>query len=370
MRITDIRTTRLAVPLSRVFRGGTYEITARCTIITEVLTDAGINGCTYAGDERTRQQDIVHIINARLKPLLIGQDPLDVERLWDAMFQETIPHGDRATILEAIAAVDIALWDVKGKAAGLSVHKLLGGYHDRLPAIVIGGYYEDDKGIDGLIAEMVGYRDQGFAGVKMKVGRIDVHDDAERVHQVRQAVGERFLIACDANQAWTPEQAMHFSRLVEPDQIRWLEEPCHWYDDLAGMRRVRERTGVPVTAGQSEITKYGCEALVRGGAVDILNVDVSHAGGITEWRKIAAMAEMAGVAMAHHEEPHLSQHCMGAIKLGLYPEYFSEARDPIGWNLLKNPPVFKDGCVNISQAPGIGLELNEAFIEQYRVQDR
>jgi D-arabinonate dehydratase len=136
------------------------------------------------------------------------------------------------------------------------------------------------------------------------------------------------------------------------------------------MRRVRERTGVPVTAGQSEITKYGCEALVRGGAVDILNVDVSHAGGITEWRKITAMAEMAGVAMAHHEEPHLSQHCMGAVKLGLYPEYFSEARDPIGWNVLKNPPVFKNGYVSISQAPGIGLELNEAFIEQYRVQAR
>ena len=108
---------------------------------------------------------------------------------------------------------------------------------------------------------------------------------------------------------------------------------------------------------------------MRGGAVDILNVDVSHAGGITEWRKIAAMAEIAGVAMAHHEEPHLSQHCMGAVKLGLYPEYFSEARDPIGWNLLKNPPIFKDGYVSISQAPGIGLELNEALIEQFRMRE-
>jgi D-galactarolactone cycloisomerase len=206
-----------------------------------------------------------------------------------------------------------------------------------------------------------------LAGVKLKVGRIDVREDAERVHEVRKAVGEPFMIACDANQAWTPEQAIQFCRLVEPCHIRWLEEPCHWYDDLSGMRRVRERTGVPVTAGQSEITKYGCQALVRGGAVDILNVDVSHAGGITEWRKIAAMAEMAGVAMAHHEEPHLSQHCMGAIKLGLYPEYFSEARDPIGWKLLKNPPAFTDGCVNISQAPGFGLELNQGFIEQYRV---
>jgi D-galactarolactone cycloisomerase len=367
MRIADIRTTRLAVPLSRVFRGGTYEITARCTIITEVLTDSGIGGCTYAGDERMRQDDIVHIIDRRLKPWLIGQDPLDSERLWDRMFEETIPHGDRATILQAIAAVDIALWDLKGKAAGLSVHKLLGGYHDRLPAIVIGGYYEDDKGIDGLIAEMVGYREQGLAGVKMKVGRIDVREDAERVREVRQAIGDRFMIACDANQAWTPEQAIHFCRLVEPYHIRWLEEPCHWYNDLSGMRRVRECTGVPVTAGQSEITKYGCEALVRGGAVDILNVDVSHAGGITEWRKIAAMAEMAGVAMAHHEEPHISQHCLGAIKLGLYPEYFSEARDPIGWNLLKNPPTLKDGYVSISQAPGFGLELNEVFIEQHRV---
>jgi L-alanine-DL-glutamate epimerase-like enolase superfamily enzyme len=368
MHIVDIRTTRLAVPLSRVFRGGTYEITTRCTVITEVLTDAGMTGCTYAGDERTRQQDIVQMIEARLKPLLIGQDPHDVERLWDRMFAETIPHGDRATILEAIAAVDIALWDLKGKAAGLPVHKLLGGYHDRLPAIVIGGYYEDDKGLDGLLAEMVGYREQGFAGVKMKVGRIDVREDVERVREVRSAVGDRFMIACDANQAWTPEQAIEFCRLVEPAHIRWLEEPCHWYNDVAGMRRVRERTGVPVTAGQSEITKYGCEALVRGAAVDILNVDVSHAGGITEWRKIAAMAEMFGVAMAHHEEPHLSQHCMGAIKLGLYPEYFSAARDPIGWNLLKNPPVFKDGCVSISQAPGFGLELHEGFMEQYRVE--
>jgi D-galactarolactone cycloisomerase len=368
MHITDIRTTLVAVPLSRVFRGGTYEITTRCTMITEILTDSGLRGWTYAGDERTRQRQMADIIAQRLTPLLVGQDPLDTERLWDRMFEETIPHGDRATILQAIGAVDIALWDLKGKAAGLPVHKLLGGYHDRLPAIVIGGYYEDDKGIDGLIAEMVGYREQGFAGVKMKVGRVDVREDAERVRHVRQGVGDSFMIACDANQAWTPEQAILFCRLAEPYQIRWLEEPCHWYDDLAGMRRVRERTGVPVTAGQSEITKYACEALVRGGAVDILNVDVSHAGGITEWRKIAAMAEMAGVAMAHHEEPHISQHCLGAVKLGLYPEYFSEARDLIGWHMLKNPPVFHDGYVRISSAPGFGLELNEAFIERYRVE--
>jgi D-arabinonate dehydratase len=367
MRITDIETTLLAVPLARVFRGGTYEIATRCTIITAVHTDSGLSGCTYAGDERTRQRQIADVIATRLKPLLIGEDPLDTERLWDRMFAQTIPHGDRAAILQAIAAVDIALWDLKGKAAGLSVHRLLGGYHHRLPAIVIGGYYEDDKGLDGLIAEMVGYREQGFAGVKMKVGRVDVRQDAERVREVRRAVGEAFMIACDANQAWTPEQAIEFCRLVEPCHIRWLEEPCHWYDDVAGMRRVRERTGVPVAAGQSEITKYGCQALVRGGAVDILNVDVSHAGGITEWRKIAAMAEMAGVAMAHHEEPHLSQHCLGAIKLGLYPEYFAEARDPIGWHLPQRPPVFQDGCVTIPAAPGFGLELNRAFIQKYRL---
>lgn len=367
MQITDIRTTLLAVPLARVFRGGTYEIRSRCTIITEVFTDTNQTGCTYAGDERTKQREIAHTIEYRLKSLLRGQDPLDTERLWERMFQETIAHGDRATILQAIAAVDIALWDLKGKAAGLSVHQLLGGYHHRLPAIVIGGYYEDDKGIDGLLAEMVGYRDEGFAGVKMKVGRVDVREDAERVREVRKAVGDRFMLACDANQAWTPEQAIEFCRLVEPYQIRWLEEPCHWYADLAGMRKVRQRSSIPVTAGQSEITKYGCQALVRGGAVDILNVDVSHAGGITEWRKIASLAEMAGVAMAHHEEPHLSQHCMGAIKLGLYPEYFAPVRDPIGWNLPKNPAVLQQGYVQIPQTPGFGLELDQAFIEQHRV---
>jgi hypothetical protein len=142
---------------------------------------------------------------------------------------------------------------------------------------------------------------------------------------------------------------------------------CHWYDDRAGMRRVRERTGVPVTGGQSEVSKYGCQALVRGGAVDILNVDVSHAGGITEWRKIAAMAEMAGVAMAHHEEPHLSQHCLGVIKFGLYPEYFSAIRDPIGWHLPKHLPPLQDGRVSIPQTPGFGLELSQEFIERHRL---
>jgi D-arabinonate dehydratase len=197
----------------------------------------------------------------------------------------------------------------------------------------------------------------------MKVGRIDVHEDAERVHQVRQAVGERFMIACDANQAWSPEQAIDFCRLVESDQICWLEEPCHWYDDLAGMRRVRGRTGIPVTAGQSEITKYGCEALVRGGAVDILNVDVSHAGGITEWRKIAAYAAAHSLPMAPHGNPHVGAHCVAGVRNGLIVEVGMYAgRAPARLPMLA-PLAVDRGEIQLTETPGFGFEIDRDAIK-------
>src|SRR5262249_11759359 len=154
----------------------------------------------------------------------------------------------RKTLLEAIACVDCAVWDLVGKALGKSVCALLGGYRAELPIISIGGYYMEGKSLADYGAEMEAYRRAGMAGWKFKVGGRTPEEDAERVATARRAAGRDFVLAVDANRGWTAADAIRFARLVEPLDIRWFEEPCHWYDDVALMAQVRRATRIPVTA--------------------------------------------------------------------------------------------------------------------------
>jgi len=376
MRITDVKAIPLVRPLEEAFLGGTYRITSRNTLVAEVWTDAGVVGRSFGGDEEKYQADVVHVIEDCYRGLLIGEDPRDVERLWNEMFNadpdlenrgiHTLDLINKAIQMQAIAAVDIALWDAIGKALQVPVYKLLGGFRHRVPTIAIGGYYGRDKGEEELAAEVRSYLEMGLAGIKMKVGRVGVEEDARRVRVARAAVGKDFLIACDANQAWSPEQAIHFAHLVEDLDIRWLEEPVQWYDQLRGLGRVRAASPIPIVAGQGEISRFGCRDLILSGAVDILNVDATIAGGITEWRKIAAMASAFGVSMAHHEEPQVAIHLLASIPNGLFVEIFPDpARDPMWFELPVCPPQIKDGYMEVPQAPGLGIELKPDIVSRY-----
>ncbi len=376
MRIIDVKAIPLVRDLDEVFLGGTYSITSRNTLVTEIWTDDGVIGRAFGGDEWRYQKEIVSVIDDHFKPLLLGEDIRDVEKLWERMFNleidlgnrsiHTLDLANRAVQMQAIAAVDIALWDTLGKSMSTPVFKLLGGFRDKVPIVGIGGYYAKGKGDRELIAEMIGYKELGLAGVKMKVGRVDVKEDARRVRIVREAVGPDFVIACDANQAWTPEQAIEFGHLVSNLNLRWLEEPVRWYDQYQGLRRVRRATGIPVSAGQGEISRYGCRDLIASEAVDILNVDVTIAGGITEWRKIAAMAGMFGVSMGHHEEPQVAIHLLGAVSNGLFVEIFpGRDRDPMWFELPVRQPRIRNGYMEVPLGPGLGIELNADVIAKY-----
>src|SRR5262249_20997921 len=169
---------------------------------------------------------------------------------------------DRKTLMEAIACVDCAVWDVIGKATGRGVRELLGGFTDRVPIISIGGYYMEGKTLADIGREMEAYRRAGMAGRKFKAGGLARGEDAERVAAARKAAGPDFLIAVDANRGWNAEEAIEFARLIEPLDIRWFEEPCRWYDDAALMGRVRAKTTIPITAGQSEITSHRLRRLI------------------------------------------------------------------------------------------------------------
>jgi len=379
--IRNIRAIPLERRLDQVYHGGTYRIDSRYTLVVEAELSNGVLGQTFGGDEERYQKDIARCINGPFRDLLIGSDVFAMERNWDAMFQcdsldlanrgiHTLDLANKSIIMQAIAAVDICLWDAAGKTLGLSVCRMLGAGTDHVPVIAIGGYYGDGKGEKELSEELLCYRAAGLAGIKMKVGRLSPKEDAERVRFAREIAGADFIIACDANQAWTADQAIEFCRAVHRYGIRWMEEPVVWYDQLEGLARVRQQGGIPVNAGQGEISRFGCRDLIQAGAVDILNVDATIAGGITEWRRIAGMASAHNVRMAHHEEPQVSLHLLASIPHGLYVEIFPDPRrDPMWLELPLNRPAVKDGCMRVPDGPGLGINLNPDVIAKYRAQE-
>lgn len=379
MKIIAVEVIPLARKLEAEFLGGTYRVQNRNTIITRIHTDGGIIGQAFGGDEDQVQERIVALVRHQLAPLLVGEDARDVERLWEKMFfcdvdlgnrgLHVLDLGNRAILMQAISAIDNALWDALGKSFDVPLYKLLGGYRDRVPVIAIGGYYHaDDAHHRALHEEILQYKNAELAGVKMKVGRATLAEDLERVRAVREAGGADFILACDANQAWMPSQAVEFCRAVAPLNIRWIEEPVRWHDQLGSLQAVRASVDIPVVAGQGEITRFGCRDLVVHAGVNILNVDVTIAGGVTEWRRIAGMASMFDVQMAHHEESQVALHLLASIPHGLYVEIFPNIkRDPLWHELQVERPVIRGGCMHLPAAPGLGIELDEKVIARYRL---
>jgi L-alanine-DL-glutamate epimerase-like enolase superfamily enzyme len=377
MKITRVEVIPLKRQLDEPFEGGTYSVVNRDTLVTRIYTDEGLVGEVFGGDEDHAQDKVVRVIREALAPLLIGADPQNVERLWAQMFAQKVDLGNRsihtldmynhAAFMQAIAAVDNALWDLLGKIHNQPVYRLLGGYRDKVPVIAIGGYYQAKKGQDQLNEEMLHYKQLGMAGVKFKVGRHTVPEDVDRVARVRELVGDDFIIVCDANQAWTPQEAIQFCRAAESLNLGWIEEPVLWYDQFEGLRMVRDSTAIPVNAGQGEISAFGCRDLIIRNCVDILNVDVTIAGGVTEWRRIAQMARLFHVQMAHHEEPQIGLHLLAAFPNTLYVEIFPNYdRDPMWVDLPVEHPRIRDGFMELPDRPGFGIDLNQSVIDRYR----
>jgi D-galactarolactone cycloisomerase len=365
LTIRTIETIPIRVPLARTYQGSSYRMTHRSTIVTRVHTDEGPVGEAYAGDEDADLLEIDCIIRDEIAPRLIGEDVLAVERCWELARPATYDIlRDRRRGLVACACVDTAVWDAVGKALGQPLWRLWGGYRSKLPAIAIGGYYAENA---DLTAEVTELKELGLAGLKLKVGGLEPEEDAKRAHLARKAGGDDFILAADANQGWTPEQAVRFARLTEDCDLFWLEEPCRWANDRRAMRDVRFASGTRICAGQSEYSSAGCRDLMVEGAIDICNFDASWSGGPTEWRRVAGMALAFDVRMAHHEEPQVASHLLASIPHGTVVECFHPDRDPIWWNLVANRPPLVGGMLQLAGAPGLGWELDLDFIEAHRV---
>lgn len=371
MRIESIDVTLVDVPLDFVLRGSSYTIDRRSTVIVRVRTDDGVVGRTYTGDEKKRLPELGRLINEEIAPRVIGRELLSLEAIWADLFplsSRWSDRGDQALWMQALSALDTALWDTIGQALGQPLWRLWGGVRSSLPVILIGGYYEEGKTLGQLVDEIHGYRELGIAGIKLKVGGLSPEEDVERFAAVRAAMGEDFIIACDANRGYSIPEAVEFAQraVAEGLGMRWFEEPAAWYDEYRGMQEVRRRTGVPVCAGQSEISPQAARMLITDGCVDVLNFDASWGGGPTSWRRVSGLAQLMGVEMAHHEEAQVSAHLLCSIPHGTYAEIFHPARDPIVFNLTDMLDL-RDGELHLSDRPGLGLRFDEDFIARYRI---
>ena len=368
LRIRDIETIPIKAKLNKIYRGSYYQMSHRYTTITRVLTEEGIEGISYNGDEEALQV-IDEIIHREIKPHLLGKDILRFEVCREAIMPATKNIlRDRRLSLVAMACVESALWDAFGKAVGLPLFKIWGGYRTELPIIAIAGYYEEGKTLADCGREMECLRKMGLAGCKFKVGGRSPEEDARRVKEARAGGGDDFILMVDANQGWSVDEAVTFARLAEPLNLRWFEEPCRWWNDQLDMAAVRLRTRIPICAGQTEFGFSGCRSLMTNRAIDVCNFDASWSGGPGEWLKVAKMAECFGVQMAHHEEPQISAHLLAAVPNGTYVECFHPDREPLFWELIANRPALKDGIYRIPDGHGWGIELDPKVIDKYRLQ--
>lgn len=384
MKISEIRVHRLAAPLSRPFWMSLEPYTTASELIVQITTDEGLTGI---GEIHGRPMDqIAAIVEKTFAPLLIGQDPMDHERHWSAMFActhtrtgaelsraEGQPHfgaGSKPQIMAAIAGIDIALWDLKGRLCGQSVSKLLGASRSTVECYASGGYYGPDgeAAIEELVAEMQWYVELGFPAVKMKVGGLSIDEDVRRVAGVREAIGLGIRLMLDANLAYDVPTAIDAAHAFEPFDIAWFEEPVHWYDSVWGLGQVAAATTIPIASGESELHRWGCRDLILHGGIRVMQFDATRAGGVTEWLRVAAYAASHGVVMAPHHDPQVHGQLIAAVANGHVQEVFpNPVRDPLWDELFDGKPEVIDGILHVPDRPGFGFELNEEGLARYSV---
>ncbi|MFU8870178.1 mandelate racemase/muconate lactonizing enzyme family protein, partial [Natronococcus sp.] len=310
-------------------------------------------------------------VESLLEPMLVGEDPRDTERLWRKMFDGTVQIGRSGLVLRAISSVDIALWDLKAKAASQPLYKLLGGHADEVPTYASGGYYRDEKGHEGLREEVQRYVSEGHDAVKMKVGRLSILEEVERVAAVRDEIGADRTLLLDANGAWSnATEAIRACRAFEPYDPYFIEEPV-MIDSVEAMTSVNGTISYPVATGELEGPRYDFERLYSDGAADVLQPDATVCGGITEWLKIAHYAAALDVPIAPHYNWNLHASLVGSIENALWVEYFYRDMDVKVFDDIVVDSLEPDdsGTIQLPDDPGHGVQLDENAIERYRRTD-
>lgn len=372
MKITEVEVYLLTAPgESRPHWVSHFVVPTANDMLVRLRTDEGLEGFGLASSN-THLDAAARMFNEGYAELIIGADALAPERLYETLFALTWQRRahekgwGRASLVLASAAVDIAAWDLVGKAAGQPLHRLFGGYRQETPCYVTCAYYREGKDLAELRDEMAMLKSQGHRAFKAKIGGLSLKEDMARLEVIREVIGDEALLMVDVNQGWSLEMAIEGAGLLEPFSPRWLEEPVRWTDDRRQLALLAKKTRIPLSAGESEATGEGCRALIEEGAIEILQFDCTRMGGFTVGRKLAALAELNQVHVAPHHDCYLHAHIVGGSPAGLILESFTDPeRDPLQAELFEDPPLIENGIMRLTEAAGLGLTLSESAISKY-----
>ncbi len=367
MRIRKVEASAISIPLRAAVSDAVRRITHRDHLVVRLITEEGLEGWGFTlGYDSSRA--MVSLVETIFRPLVEGAVIFESEHLWAEMFRQSIQAGRRGAALRALSAIDIALWDLRGKAAGMPVMHLLGVHSTRLRCYATGGYYREGQTVDELVREMCGYVEQGFTAVKLKVGKLGAREDAERMRAVRRALGDDVELLLDANGGWPDAPtAIAALRRLEEHRPYWIEEPVR-ADNLAAMARIAEATETPVATGELEATRWAFAELVERRAADILQPDATVCGGVSEWLKIAHMAASLDIPIAPHYNWDIHTQLNASIPNALFIEYFMRGSDvKVFDEVLENPIHPVNGHIEPRRDPGFGLHFRTASLEQYRI---
>ena len=330
-------------------------------IIVEIKTDGGVTGYGESFALRGTPHATIAVINHVLKPMIMGADPANISSLQEQMYRQTHLFGRYGITTFAISGVDIALWDIAGKSAGLPLHRLLGGAKaTKVPAYAsLIRYNEREKLKEAALhAKGAGYD-------TIKIHQVDV----ESLKTARQAVGGDMKITMDINCVWSPEKAVNMARQFAPYNLFWLEEPIWPPEDFQSLARLGHLIATPIASGENACTAYQFKAMLDAGAAAYIQPSVIKVGGISEWRKVAVLAEAYNVKVAAHSPyfgPGLlaTAHLIAASPSADWLEYYYVALEA---SVFKDPPKVKDGYFILPEGPGLGLEIDPTILQRYRV---
>lgn len=360
----EARTVRIALDQPTSF--STRQVFGRDYTLVRVRTADGHQGIGFCYGGSRGGVMVTHAVRELFKETLIGQNALRVEGLWQEMYQDSLLHGRAGSTMRALSILDVALWDRNARAVGLPLAQYLGASaQTTVPAYASGGYYLDGKTPEKLGEELAGYVALGFKAVKMKVGRLSLKEEEARIKAARAAIGDDVLLMLDANNAWSDlPTALEFMKRYEPYRPYWIEEPFS-PDDIENHAQLAKRTPVPVATGEIEAGRWRHQELLEKRAAMILQTDAAVCGGISEWRRIAAMAAGFGVTLCPHWFHDLHVHLVAATPNARFVEYFSDDRVLNFRRLVDTQLKFENGNLLVPTTPGLGFGFDEQAVERY-----
>jgi D-galactarolactone cycloisomerase len=372
MRITAIECHCIEAPLDVSLTDTNQYRKTQNAVVVEVHTDTGLTGIGESGWFGGPTPTTAFLVEQELAPLLIGEDPRRIERLWQKLYMATYYHGRHGMIMSAISGIDIALWDILGKHLNVPICELLGQMSDSFRAYASAGSYDRTPDPDSLANELAGWVKRGFRGVKMRIGRLPLSEDLERVAAVRKAIGGDVELMVDANGKLAPKEAIRLARALELYNVAWIEEPTY-PDNPVASHEVRVNTTIPIAGYELISGVHKFRELIERESVDIVQSDAVWIGGITPLRRIATLAEVWDKPFVPHVHSTAIALAANLQVIASFPNCSHVEIDQENTTMMADLLVNRidcidsNSCVAVPKAPGLGIELNREVLERFSV---